>query len=155
MRSCLLLINVLMVMCHLTCRAQDAVPDSVVSSEYTLFMQARGHELTGICVVSYESEDSITGTIVNEFGVKVFDFVMTGDKAKVFNVIKPLDRWYIRRVLRGDVNFIFRNIRQGENRILKKRSITFQENGDIKVENSRYRIRYIFTPIQTSDETDK
>ncbi len=154
MRRCLLLISVLMLLCQIPCCAEEVAGDSVVCSEYMFFMQARGHELTGVCIVNEDPVGDTTGTIVNEFGVKAFDFVISNGKAKVFNVIKPLDKWYIRKVLRGDIAFTFQHIKQGKDLTVKKRKITFQEKGEITVENSKFKIRYTFTPIVANDETD-
>ena len=124
MRRCLLLINLLALLSVLPCHAQETAGDSVVGSEYTFFMQARGQEITGICMVSQSPDGQTTGTIVNEFGVKAFDFMIDNGKVKIINVIKPLRR------------------------------ITFRENGDIAIDNDRYNIHYVFTPITASNETD-
>ena len=102
MRRCLLLINLLALLSVLPCHAQETAGDSVVGSEYTFFMQARGQEITGICMVSQSPDGQTTGTIVNEFGVKAFDFMIDNGKVKIINVIKPLDRWYIRKALKKE-----------------------------------------------------
>ena len=155
MRRCFLLINFLALLNLLPCHAQDAAGDSGVSSEYAFLMQARGQELTGICMVNETAEGQTIGTIVNEFGVKAFDFNIEDGKVKILNVIKPLDRWYIRKVLRKDIGFAFQHIHQGKDFSEKRRKITFQEKGDIVVDNEKYKIRYTFTPIAVSDETDQ
>lgn len=150
MRRCFLLINFLVLLSLLPCRAQEAVG----GSEYTFLMQARGQEITGICMVSQSPDGQTAGTIVNEFGVKAFDFIIDSGKVKIFNVIKPLDRWYIRKVLRKDFGFAFQHIRQGKDLTIGKRRITFRENGDIAIDNNRHKIHYVFTPITASNETD-
>ena len=109
-------------------------------------MQARGHEFTGLCIISQEADSTIVGTIVSELGVKAFDFTYTNKKAKVLNVIAPLNKWYIRKVLRGDLAFILSNISEGKNADKKKRHMRFMPNGDISVSNDRYKIYYTFTP---------
>jgi len=150
----LLLISVLLFFCQLPCHAEEAAGDSIVSHEYMFLMQARGHELTGICIVNFSERGDLTGAVVNEFGMKAFDFTINNGKTKVLNVIKPLDKWYIRKVLRGDLGFAFQHIRQGQDLTVKKRTISFDEKGDIHVENKKYKIRYTFTPIEADDETD-
>lgn len=151
MRRCLLLINLLALLSVLPCHAQEAED----SSEYTFFMQARGQEITGICMVSQSPDGQTTGTIVNEFGVKAFDFIIDKGKVKILNVIKPLDRWYIRKVLKKDFGFAFQHISWGKDLTVGKRRITFRENGDIAIDNDRYNIHYVFTPITASNETDQ
>ncbi len=155
MRRYLLLISILMLWCQLSCLSAELAGDSVVCSEYQFLMQARGHELTGICIVNEDPSGELTGTVVNEFGVKAFDFMIKNGKAKVLNVIGPLDKWYIRKVLRGDIGFAFRHIRLRQDVTVKKRTISFNENGDILVENRKYKICYTFTPIMASDETNQ
>ena len=119
-----------------------------VTKEYQLLMQIRGREMTAICVMNVTSDNSIIGTVVNEFGVKSFDFTYSDGKAKVLNVIGPLDKWYIRKVLRGDISFFLSNYDQGKNAMKKKRKLTVMPNGDIIVSNERYNINYTFSPMQ-------
>ena len=105
-------------------------------------------------MVSQSPDGQTAGTIVNEFGVKAFDFIIDNGKVRIFNVIKPLNRWYIRKVLRKDFGFAFQHIREGKDISVVKRMITFRENGYIAIENDRHKIRYVFTPITASNETD-
>ena len=127
------------------CLAEDFQTDSLNMVEYQFSMQARGNELTGICIVSEMEKGVSVGTIVNEFGVKALDFSIEKGKVRVFNVIKPLDRWYIRKVLRKDFSFIFQHIKSGKDLIIKKRKLSFQSNGDMIMDNERYKIRYTFS----------
>ena len=72
----------------------DAIPasDTLVRSEYNVMIKARGMDFNGICVMECNDEGLITGTI--------------GRKVRVFNVIEPLDRWFIRRRIRRDLSDI-------------------------------------------------
>ena len=70
--------------------------------EYNVLMQVRGREMTGICVMQTEADSSIVGTLITEMGVKIFDFTYSNGKAKVMNVIAPLNKWYIRKILKKD-----------------------------------------------------
>ena len=99
--------------------------------EYNVLMQVRGREMTGICVMQTEADSSIVGTLITEMGVKIFDFTYSNGKAKVMNVIAPLNKWYIRKVLRQDMEFM----------------IAKGEAGSFKVNNNRYKIYYTFTPM--------
>lgn len=60
--------------------------------------------LSGIMVVKM-SGDTLRGTVLNEFGVRAFDIeCLPGrNKAKISNVIKPMNKWYIRRTLSKDI----------------------------------------------------
>ena len=155
MRRCLLLISVLLLICQNPVHAMRIENDSVVCKEYNLLMQVRGHEVTAICIMNIEADAHVVGTIINEFGVKVFDFTYDNGKAQILNVIGPLDKWYIRKVLKGDFSFILSNIGRGENAVKKKRRLDIMPNGDISVCNERYKINYLFTPIKTQNEIDK
>ena len=94
----------------------------------------------------------------NNTAAQKFKFLIANlnkGKVKIINVIKPLDRWYIRKVLKKDFGFTFQHIREGKDISVGKRRITFRENGDIAVDNDRYNIHYVFTPITASNETDQ
>ena len=90
------------------CRSVDAVPasDTLVRSEYSVLIKARGMDFNGICVMDRNEEGQITGTIISQMGPKIFDFTMSGRKVRVFNVIEPLDMWFIRRRIRKDLSDI-------------------------------------------------
>mgnify|MGYP007022088439 CR=1 FL=1 len=144
MKARLLFVNLLLFCCLVSCFAQD-----VSSKDYNLFMQIRGREITALCVMEVKADSTIVGTVVNEFGVKAFDFSFANGKAKVFNMIAFLDKWYIRKVLRGDFSFILSNIGSGRDAVKKKRRLTVLSNGDICVSNDRYNIHYTFTPMSS------
>lgn len=61
-------------------------------------------DITGIMVLKLEG-DTLRGTVLNEFGVRAFDVesLPGHKKLKVSNVIKPLNKWYIRRSLSRDI----------------------------------------------------
>ena len=137
------------------CQSATTEEDSPsATTEYNLFMEIRGREVTGICIINIQPDSTIVGTVVNEFGVKAFDFTYDGSKAKVFNVIRPLDKWYIRKVLRNDFRFILSNMRfritnpQQRDVVEKKRKLTVSPNGDMIVENTRFKIRYTFEKLR-------
>lgn len=138
-----------MAACLAPCLAQPA--DSLQSEQYGLQMQARGQQITGICLMEH-GEEGLVGTVVNEFGVKAFDFTYEGGKVKLLNIIEPLDKWYIRRVLRKDFRFIIRHLHdRGQEKVVeKKRSMARLADGNIQFVNHRYKISYIFTPMQTA-----
>ena len=94
-------------------------------------MEVRGQEITSICLMNVEDDGSIVGTVVNEMGVKAFDFTYANGKAKVINVLGPLNKWYIRMVLQKDFSFILSNIDRRQNVVHKKRSMTVTPEGDI------------------------
>lgn len=144
MKRCLIFIELLLL---LPCSATE-------SKEYNLLMNARGREITAICMMNVEDDGSILGTIVTEMGIKVFDFSYTDGKTKVMNVLAPLNKWYIRKVLRKDLSFILSNIDGGKDVVYKKRCMTFNTDGNIVVRNDKYNISYIFSIMKDNHETD-
>ena len=88
-------------------------------------------------------------------GIKVFDFTYANGKTKVMNVLGPLNKWYIRMVLRKDLSFILSNIDGGKDVTHKKRSMTFTSDGDIVVRNDKYNISYTFSIMKDDHETDQ
>ncbi len=145
MRRCLVLISMAL-LCCLTCWSTE--------SEYGLLMQVRGRDITGLCIIDTSPDGSVVGTVVNEMGVKAFDFTYANGKAKVLNVIGPMNKWYIRRVISRDFSFIINNINGGKDVTVKRRSLRYQPNGDIVATNDRYKISYTFTPQKSGNETD-
>ena len=144
MRRCSALISMAL-LCCLTCWSTE--------SEYGLLMQVRGRDMTGLCIIESSSDGSVVGTVVNEMGVKAFDFTYANGKAKVLNVIGPMNKWYIRRVISRDFSFIISNINGGKDITVKRRSMRHQPNGDVVATNDRYKISYTFTPQKSGNET--
>ena len=152
MRKFLLFSSMVLLLCHCALARGNDIPDwpdsCVVDSwEYNILIQARGNNVTGLCLMNLYPDSSIIGTVVNDFGVKVLDFTYAKGKARVMNVFGPINKWYIRRVLRGDFAFILANLRRGEDVVAKKRRLTIMPNGDIQVANERYKINYVFSQI--------
>ena len=91
----------------------------------------RGY-VSGILVLRQE-EEAVKGSLFNEFGITALDFTYhrPKDKVKLHTVVKMLDRWYIRRVLRRDLREVLKRL----------------EQGDSIYEDRRYHINYKFTPL--------
>lgn len=64
--------------------------------------------LSGICVVKRQ-EGRIAGSVVNEFGIRAFDFTMAPDRRriKLLNITTPLDRCLVRKAIRTDLRKLF------------------------------------------------
>ena len=80
--------------------------DTVSRCEYSVLMKIGQREVTGICILETDEDGNIAGTMINEFGIKAFDFTCSGGKTRILNVMEPLDKWYIRRRLRKDFDRI-------------------------------------------------
>ena len=91
----------------------------------------RGY-VSGMLVLLSE-EECVKGSLFNEFGITALDFTYDRkkNKVKLHSVVKMMDRWYIRRVLRRDLREVLKGL----------------ELGDSIYEDKRYHIKYKFTPL--------
>lgn len=78
------------------------------TTRYTVAITFKNASFSGICVAG-RANGVIAGSIVNEFGIRAFDFTMTGDRrrVKLLNVMKPLDKCLIRKIISGDLKRLF------------------------------------------------
>lgn len=60
--------------------------------------------LSGVGILALE-ENRIIGYMANEFGLSLlsFEYLLSKDKVKLIEVAKPVDKWYIRKVMRKDL----------------------------------------------------
>ena len=137
-------------MCFIPCKAdnvEENVSLPVGEMEFNLLLQYKDQEVTAICVMEVQEDKSVVGTIVNEFGIKVFDFTYSNGKANILNVLGPLNKWYIRRVIRGDFTFLLKNMPLHHDVRQKRRCLYFLEDNEIKCVNEKYKISYTLTPM--------
>lgn len=82
--------------------------DGDESTRYTVAITFENASFSGICVVK-NIGTQIAGTIVNEFGIRAFDFTMSQDRrrVKLLNVMKPLDKCLIRKAIARDLKRLF------------------------------------------------
>lgn len=125
--------------CLLVCLlllATDLQAQSVSRMSVEISFEKGG--ITGVCLLRKE-EQTVSGTIMNEFGIKVFDFVYypQRDKLRLFNVIEMLDKWYIRRVVRRDLKQVLPHL---------------PPVSEYRYENRKRHIHYLFTPLPTTED---
>ncbi len=131
----LLLINILFfTLAPLSAQSGENSQSDSLCKEYNLRIFVRSQQITGICVMESREEGSLVGTVINEMGVKVFDFTFKKGQSRILNVIGPANRWFIRRALRKE------EIKKG------RRKMWFEE-GDICF-SGRHKIEYRFTPLK-------
>lgn len=145
MQRCLVLISFLALsFCSLPLLAQQASPDqeayvdSVGSKmKYAARIEMPKGYISGICVLMTE-DGVIKGSMFNEFGISSMDFAYhRGEKkVKFVNVIKMLDKWYVRRVLGRDMAHVINNLL----------------NGISTYRNEKYKIDYKFTILEDATE---
>lgn len=121
----LLLIEPLSIMAQLTYPANEG--DKV---RYNLQVEIRDSFLSGICIM-VNNDGIIASSIVNEFGISLMDFIYSEqkDKVKLCNMIKPLDRWYIKRLLKRSLRGMLKAMKSGDTEYIDEKN----------------RIKYVFT----------
>lgn len=144
MTRCLTLINLLFLL--LMAVPSLAQEDSI--AEYRVEIEARNRVITGICAIGRQPAGTLAGTIVNEMGMKAFDFRFDGKKVRLENVFPPINKWYIKRVLRKDMLLLLSNIGSRTNAEKGKRSLTFDNDGGMRLQNNRFHIVYSFSKLQ-------
>ena len=123
MRKYLLLISILLLsLASLTVQAQDSLIvqqapllDSIgCKTRYATTIELSKGYLSGITIMVREA-DVYHGVLFNEFGITALEFTYQPQTKKVelIEVIAMLDKWYIRRVLKSDLQHVMENLLKG------------------------------------------
>lgn len=123
MRKYLLLISILLLsLASLTVQAQDSLivqqaplSDSIgCKTRYATTIELSKDYLSGITIMVREA-DVYHGVLFNEFGITALEFTYQPQTKKVelIEVIAMLDKWYIRRVLKNDLQHVMENLMKG------------------------------------------
>ena len=123
MRKYLLLISILLLsLASLTVQAQDSLivqqaplSDSIgCKTRYATTIELSKGYLSGITIMVREA-DVYYGVLFNEFGITALEFTYQPQTKKVelIEVIAMLDKWYIRRVLKNDLQHVMENLMKG------------------------------------------
>ena len=96
--------------------------------------------ITGIGMLVKQG-DNVVGAVFNEFGVSVvnFSYLPAKKKIKLLSVMDKMDRWYIRRILKRDL----------------LRLMEVLEASGSSYFNSKYNIKYTFTPLIYDDAIEE
>ena len=113
-------------------------------------ISARGAELTGICIIRTD-EGGSKGTIMNEFGVNALDFTLSADRKKVRlqHVVAMMDKWYVKRVVRKDLQYLFSATMSPQTK--GRRTVVRTAAGSVTLENEKYKLKYSLKPINRQD----
>jgi len=79
--------------------------DSIQKNDYRITISTDKFNISGIWVVK-QMDDSWRGIMMNEFGLKMFDFICTANKCELKNVAALANKWYIRKTIADDMQFI-------------------------------------------------
>jgi hypothetical protein len=141
--------------------------DTIAVHRYKTTITAAGHQVTGIMMVKHD-KNGWRGALMNEFGIKLFDFVCSGNECRAIHLLPFLDRWYIRKTLAGDFRLLFgcdtpdtKVFRKAQRRMdndtlsisLRSREIQRFPDGSIQLQNKKNKMHYLFNKI--TNETSK
>lgn len=95
--------------------------------------------ISGVCML-LKNGQTIKGGVFNEFGVSAINFTYNEDKdkVKIISVIKMLNKWYIRKLLKKDLRHVMHELKKGHS--------TYK--------NEKYHITYVFSPIERNENDD-
>ncbi len=117
---------------------------------YSVLIEFRNINISGICII-HDERQAVIGSCVNEFGIKMFDFKYDKrkDKFKLFNIVKMMDKWYIKRIVSSDLSVLFR--KENTEKHLRKRTINASKDS-VVLANHKYKLRYKLVPIYETEE---
>lgn len=114
------------------------------TSKYSLQIESKHINISSICLMQ-KKDGQIKGCLVNEFGIKAFDFVYNFDNGKfeMLNIISMLDRGIIKRNISAD----FKSMLSAEGSFEHKRDLFYKSGSELIFLNKRSKTKYIFAQI--------
>lgn len=100
-------------------------------AKYTAYIEMPKAYVSGICVLLQE-DGLIKGSLFNEFGITALDFTYNPqrDKIKLHSVMKMMDKWYIRKVLKKDLRQVMKTLKEGQTEYTnQRRHIVYRFHG--------------------------
>lgn len=100
-------------------------------AKYAAYIEMPKAYVSGICVLLQE-DGLIKGSLFNEFGITALDFTYNPqrDKIKLHSVMKMMDKWYIRKVLKKDLRQVMKTLKEGKTEYTnQRRHIVYRFHG--------------------------
>ena len=100
-------------------------------AKYAAYIEMPKAYVSGICVLLQE-DGLIKGSLFNEFGITALDFTynLQRDKIKLHSVMKMMDKWYIRKVLKKDLRQVMKTLKEGQTEYTnQRRHIVYRFHG--------------------------
>ena len=133
-----------------------ALPDGRSRCEYKMAIGVKASEVDGVLIVRRDSIDGFRAALMNEFGISALTFRLTADRSRVVlvDVVSFLDKWYIRKVLTADLQYLFA-ARETDLTHERDKRVVSREADSIVMNNRKFELCYKLTPIKEhKDETD-
>lgn len=132
----------------------DTQTDAQETRKMAFRIEMQKGYVSGIMICA-ETEDAINGSLVNEFGISAIDFSYTKkkEKVKLINVGSFLNKWYIKQVLKNDINFAIHILydipfKKGNNYEVSR------DGENVTIFNTKRNIKYTFSPLQNKSDYD-
>lgn len=100
-------------------------------AKYAAYIEMPKAYVSGICVLLQE-DGLIKGSLFNEFGITALDFTYNPqrDKVKLHSVMKMMDKWYIRKMLKKDLRQVMKTLKEGQTEYTnQRRHIVYRFHG--------------------------
>jgi hypothetical protein len=79
--------------------------DTVQKNSFRIVFSTSKATISGV-LLAKQIQGEWRGSIINEFGLKVLDFVATPKECTLMNAISFLDKWHIKKVIASDIQFM-------------------------------------------------
>lgn len=140
-RACLVFVSLTFLTAHFsTVNAQVCFPSTQgEKAKYSAYIDMPQGYVSGVCVLFNEGT-VIRGSLFNEFGITAlnFSYDIKKEKIKLYSVVKLMDKWYIKRILKKDLKQLMKCLQKGES----------------VYQNEKYHITYSFSTLNTEEVYD-
>lgn len=140
-RVCLIFVSLTFLTAHFsTVNAQVCFPSTQgEKAKYSAYIDMPQGYVSGVCVLFNEGT-VIRGSLFNEFGITAlsFSYDIKKEKIKLYSVVKLMDKWYIKKILKKDLKQLMKCLQKGES--------VYQDE--------KYHITYSFSTLNTEEEYD-
>ena len=140
-RVCLIFVSLTFLTAHFnTINAQVCFPSvQGEKAKYSAYIDMPQGYVSGVCVLFNEGT-VIRGSLFNEFGITAlsFSYDIKKEKIKLYSVVKLMDKWYIKKILKKDLKQLMKCLQKGES--------VYQDE--------KYHITYSFSTLNTEEEYD-
>lgn len=133
---------------------RELLTDAPATLKMAFRIEMQKGYVSGI-IICAETEDVINGSLVNEFGISAIDFSYSKkkEKVKLINVGSFLNKWYIKQVLKNDINFAIHilydiPLKKGNNYEVSR------DGENVTIFNTKRNIKYTFSPLQNKSDYD-
>jgi hypothetical protein len=108
-------------------------------AKYSAYIDMPQGYVSGVCVLFNEGT-VIRGSLFNEFGITAlsFSYDIKKEKIKLYSVVKLMDKWYIKRILKKDLKQLMKCLQKGES--------VYQDE--------KYHVTYSFSTLNTEEVYD-